>query len=76
VGPGFAAGFEERNWMDDTQACIEWFHARMAAQTPDVSPPVGYDLVVPNFPEKGRNVLRNLKDNRITVIQAVFDRTG
>lgn len=71
-----AAGFTERNWVDDTGACIAWFHAQLAARTPGSSPPVGFDLVVPNFPEKGRNVLRNLKDERITVVQAVFDRSG
>jgi SAM-dependent methyltransferase len=70
-------GFKELNWLDDTQKCVEWYHALFAARTPGAPPPIGLDLVLgSDFPEKGQNVLRNMEDNRIAVLQAVFERTG
>lgn len=72
-----ASGFKELNWLDDTLGSIEWYKALFAARTPGAPPPIGFDLVLgSDFPEKGRNVLRNMEDNRIAVVQAVFERTG
>ena len=71
-----AGGFTELNWLDDTQRCIEWYQALFATRTRGAPPRVGLDLVLgSDFPEKGRNVLRNMEDNRIEVIQAVFEHT-
>ena len=70
------SGFEERHWVDDTQTCIEWYQAFFAARTPGAPPPIGFELVIgSDFPEKGKNVVRNLEDRRIAVYQAVFERT-
>jgi ubiquinone/menaquinone biosynthesis C-methylase UbiE len=71
-----AAGFRELSWLDDTQGCIEWYQALFAARTPGAPPPIGLELVLgSDFPEKGRNVLRNMEDDRIAVLQAVFECT-
>ena len=68
-------GFKELTWLDDTQECVEWYQALFAARAPGAPPPIGLDLVLgSDFPEKGRNVLRNMEDNRIAVLQAVFER--
>lgn len=71
------AELDELAWVDDTARCKEIFRAQSAARTPGSPPPIGYDLVLgANFPEKRRNVKRNLEENRIVVFQGVYATGG
>lgn len=68
-------GFTDVAWLDVTDQTRE-FTRRMAAQaqpgTP--APALGLHVVVPNAPEKFRTLTRNIEENRVAIIQAVFDR--
>lgn len=67
-------GFREVAWVDARAAAIEWFRARLpAAGQP--APALGLHVLLgPAFGEMVRNQLRNLEEERTTVIQAVFER--
>jgi ubiquinone/menaquinone biosynthesis C-methylase UbiE len=68
-------GFIEVAWMNLTDAAIAWFGARLAAlDARDTPPPLGLHLVMgPEFPIMLRGLLRNLEEDRLKVIMAVFD---
>jgi ubiquinone/menaquinone biosynthesis C-methylase UbiE len=72
-----AAGFRVLTWLDNTDAAIaetEAERARMAAS--GGAPPIlGIHLVVgPSFWDKARNGNRNMRENRIRLINAVLGR--
>jgi SAM-dependent methyltransferase len=71
------AGFRQVAWNDDSAAAIAWYRevsATMRARPADAPPPVGLNLLMgDSFPEKFRNLGRNLEEDRIRVVQAVFD---
>ena len=70
-----SSGFTELHWHDDTDRCTQWHSARMAARPPGTASPLGVELLLGNdYPEKSRNVLRNLEEHRISVIQTVWER--
>lgn len=70
------AGFDDVAWIDETEAAREWFRSRLAAAaTQPGPPPLGIHLLIgADFGLRIRNFLRNLEEDRITVIQAVFTR--
>ena len=70
-----SSGFEEISWSDVTLPAAEWYRAMVTSRLNVKSSPLGMHLVVGDrFPEMADNVMKNLEENRITVIQAVFHR--
>jgi SAM-dependent methyltransferase len=69
-------GFREVAWVDTTAASLAWFRAWTARPAASATPgPLGLHLLLgPDFPAMGRNQVRNLEEDRIALIQAVFDR--
>jgi ubiquinone/menaquinone biosynthesis C-methylase UbiE len=71
------AGFEVMTWLDNTDAAIaetEAERARVAASG-DGPPILGVHVVVgPSFLDKARNGNRNMRENRIRLINAVLRR--
>jgi SAM-dependent methyltransferase len=68
-------GFTETAWVDVTPSALAWYQNR-TARTADAPPqPLGIHVLIgPEIREMGRNMLRNLQENRVAPIQAVFDR--
>lgn len=69
-----AAGFAELAWHDETETAVQWFRARVAAMARhSAPPPLGLHLLLgPETPTLFRNLLRNLEEQRIAAVQAVF----
>jgi SAM-dependent methyltransferase len=69
-------GFDEVAWVDVSAASIDWWRERLAiAAGQPGPPPLGLHLILgPDFGQMVRNMLRNLEENRITVVQAAFAR--
>lgn len=71
-------GYREREWRDVTAASLEWFRgvvATMANRPPDAPPPLGLNVLMgADAPVKAKNVIRNLEEDRIVVVQAVWER--
>jgi len=66
-------GFTELAWQDVTEQAREWFaRAAMLPAPPASLPQLGLHLLV--SPEAMRQQLRNLKEERIQVVRAVFER--
>ena len=68
------SGFQETFWKDDTPTIIEGFQSRKPKKLTTISRPINFDLIIPNFSEKSRNIIRNFKEGRIVVIQGIFER--
>lgn len=69
------AGFEDVETRDNTHAALTWFRAR-AASMPSTPPPLGLHLLLgETFRPALQNMLRNLEEERIEVIEAVFGKT-
>ena len=70
------AGFKNIAWQENSAQCLAWFESlnkKMTSRPQNAPPPVGLNLVIgPTTAEKARNTLRNLQENRIRVIYAVF----
>lgn len=70
------AGFSVQVWKDVTQISYEWFDLMLKAikQHPKAAPtPLGLNLLMGSgTPEKLANVARNLKQDRINVVQAIL----
>jgi hypothetical protein len=68
------AGLREVAWLDVTDPSLTWFRERIAAAEVAL-PPLGAHLLLgADFKEMFRNVLRNIEENRIKIIQGVFER--
>lgn len=72
-------GFSELTRADTTDESLEWFQGKletMAARPADAPPPLGLNLLMgPETPEKMKNVLRNLEEERIRVIQGIMAKS-
>jgi SAM-dependent methyltransferase len=69
------AGFTEVTWRDTSAAALEWFRRRVSGG--GEPPPVGIHLLLgADFATMFRNQVRNLEEERIVVIEAVFVRSG
>lgn len=71
------AGFTEVAWLDTTAAALEWYQQMAAppsAAAAGIPPPGLHLLLGPDLPEMGRNLVRNLQEQRIVVVEARFDR--
>lgn len=75
-----AAGFELKTWQEMTDQCRQWFQilaTKMAKRPKGAAPPLGLNLIIGSTTaEKARNTLRNLAQDRIRVIYALFKRQG
>lgn len=75
-----ASGFTSVAWKDVSGESFEWFRsllAAMAARPKDAPPPLGLNLLMgPDTPQKAANVIRNLEEDRIRVVQAVFTHSA
>lgn len=68
-----AHGFKELVWNDLTQHSFDWFRA-MIERAKREGPPLGFNVFVQdNVQQKAANIIRNLEEDRITVVQAVFE---
>jgi hypothetical protein len=68
-------GFEELAWEDVSGASLDWFRRRAAAAERSGPPALGLHLLLgPDFPAMFRNVIRNLEEDRIAVVTAVWRR--
>ncbi len=71
------SGWNERAWVDKTAASLAFFAERLplVERAPADLPPLGLHLVMgANFGPAFRNMVRNFEEQRITVIQGVFER--
>ncbi|WP_254766014.1 class I SAM-dependent methyltransferase [Salinilacihabitans rarus] len=73
-------GFDEAAWRDVTGPSLEWFRnvvESMQSRPADAPPPLGLNLLMgAETPIKAANVVRNLEEERIVVVQGVYERIG
>ncbi|CAN5829590.1 class I SAM-dependent methyltransferase [soil metagenome] len=70
------AGFNELIWQDVTTTALAWLQTRQAAQVASgTQPALGLHLVLgPEVTIMGNNLMRNLAENRATVVYGVFEK--
>lgn len=73
-----AAGFREIEWRDVTAGATDWLRARFGGGPPAGAPPVLTPQIIlgDGFRPVFENLLRNLEENRVRVVEAVFQRDG
>ena len=73
-------GFGELVWTDTTEESLDWFRGKleaMAARPADAPPPLGLNLLMgPDTPVKMKNVVRNLEEERISVVRGVMTKSA
>lgn len=72
-----ATGFKERTWLDVTAPSLEFFDRLQARAAPPPGGPPQPSLGVlmgPEFAQMAANQVRNIREGRIAIIQAVLDR--
>jgi ubiquinone/menaquinone biosynthesis C-methylase UbiE len=68
-------GFREAEWVDEREAVLAYLQAVASGQPQPGSPvPAAQLMLGPQLPEMQRNVGRNLREDRLTHVQAVFER--
>jgi ubiquinone/menaquinone biosynthesis C-methylase UbiE len=68
-------GFTEVAWEDVSTPSLAFFRDRLAAADQGDAPPIGLHVLLgDDFGSMFRTVVRNLEEDRIAVIQAVFER--
>ncbi len=68
-------GFAEVAWEDVSTPSLAFFRERLVAAGQGGPPSIGLHLLMgDDFGSMFRNQVRNLEEDRITVIQAVFER--
>ncbi len=68
-------GFRETEWVDEREATLANMQPSGSSQPQAGSPALAVQLMLgPQLPEMLRNVGRNLQEDRLTVMQAVFER--
>jgi MPBQ/MSBQ methyltransferase len=68
-------GFTELVWIDETASATEWFRQRSPTTAPESTPHLGLHLLLgPDFDRMFRNQVRNLEEQRISIVKAVFER--
>jgi ubiquinone/menaquinone biosynthesis C-methylase UbiE len=69
-----STGFDGVSWIDLTQCSFEWFRAMLASRAANNNPPLGFQVfIADSVQQKAANVIRNLEENRVTVIQATWE---
>ena len=68
-------GFREIAWVDMTDRALEFMRRLRAATQPGAAPPaLGLHLIMPNAAERFANQTRNVEEDRVRIVEAVFDR--
>lgn len=69
-------GYGELVWAEETGRALAWFAARLAQRGAALGPPpLGVHLLLgADFAEMFANVARNLREGRVEVVQALFER--
>lgn len=69
-------GFRELTWVDVSKPSLEWYRQRVPASGNAAPPPLGLHLLLgENFAPSLKNQILNLTEDRVAVIEAVFERT-
>ena len=69
-------GFREVEWVDEREKIVAALQRQISIMALNGPPPLGIQLLVgTEFPGMLANVGRNLQENRLTIIQGVFERT-
>lgn len=71
-----AQGFQRVTWADKTGASIRWFDEQQKTRSQEPpSSSLGLHVVMgPEFRTMAANLNRNLRERRITIVEAVFER--
>lgn len=67
-------GFRELEWADEREAALAALQALAAGATGTGPLPLAALVIGPRLAEMQRNVGRNLREDRLTLVQAVFER--
>ncbi|MCA1666462.1 MAG: methyltransferase domain-containing protein [Thermomicrobia bacterium] len=68
-------GFREIEWVDEREKIVAILRRQVSILALNGPPPLGMQLLIgTQFPEILGNVARNLEEDRLTIIQAVFER--
>lgn len=68
-------GFHEQAWTDEQEAALANMQAPAGGQPQTGAPALAAQVMFgPQLPEMARNVGRNLLEDRLTLVQAVFER--
>jgi ubiquinone/menaquinone biosynthesis C-methylase UbiE len=69
------AGFEILSWKDTTDLGREWFRAMRRRIQEEGASPLGFHVLLgPDFQTMAQNMVRNLEENRITLIEVLGRR--
>jgi SAM-dependent methyltransferase len=71
-----AVGFREVEWVDEREAVLSGMQVPMPGEPPRGPLPFAALVLGPRLPEMQRNAARNLREDRLTLVQAVFERLG
>ncbi len=71
-----ATGLKQRHWRDLTAESKVWSEKAVAAQNAGKGPSGPAIILGPSFAEMVANLRRSLFEDRITVVQAVFEKAG
>ncbi|MCF7805939.1 MAG: class I SAM-dependent methyltransferase [Candidatus Marinimicrobia bacterium] len=68
-------GFQIDHWRDDTSRGLQWFQKKIEKVRKEGPPPLGIHLLIgSDAPRKMKNVVKNIKEDRIKLIQAVLSK--
>lgn len=68
-------GFREVAWVDERETIVAALRRQVSIMAVNGPPPLGIQLLMgPQFPAMLQNVARNLEEDRLTIVQAVFKR--
>ncbi len=72
-----ASGFEIRDWENTSARSLEWFVRAAQRLQSGSAPPLGIGLLMgPTAKDKFANIVRNLREERIIVLQAVAKKSA
>jgi hypothetical protein len=67
-------GFREVEWVEEREALLAGVQAPAPGEPRQGLRPFAALLLGPRLPEMQRNAARNLREDRLTLVQAVFER--
>jgi ubiquinone/menaquinone biosynthesis C-methylase UbiE len=69
-----SAGFSALSWNDETASARSWYDKRLQAASAEL-PPLGVHLLLgEDLLAMSQNQIRNLNENRIAIVQSVFEK--
>jgi len=70
-----AQGFQRITWADKTDASVRWFDEQQKVRSQEPPPPIGLHVVMgPEFRTMAANLDRNVRERRVAIVEAVFER--